>query len=336
MEAILRFLSYDDFVGPSPEGKDARAERVAVVDLGTNSTRLLVADVLDGRITEIARRSEVTRLGRGVDLSGRLSSEGMEAVFETVEDYATAWQSLEVDEVTAVATSAVRDASNSDAFLAELRERFAISPRLISGDEEAKLTYLGATAGRPRGGKGGAGTTLVCDIGGGSTELILGRGPDVSFFTSLRAGVVRQTERHIKQDPPTPSELEELAEDVRGLIADAIGNQVLADAASGIAVAGTATSVAAIDLELDPYDPERVHSHRLPMSTVQRICSRAAGMTVEERRRELTGLHPGRAPTIVAGIVILIQVMRAFGLEEIEISERDILHGAALEAAANP
>jgi exopolyphosphatase/guanosine-5'-triphosphate,3'-diphosphate pyrophosphatase len=301
---------------------------VAVVDLGTNSTRFLVADVDGNRLREVVRGTEVTRLGRGVDLSGRLSSEAMEAVFETVEGYVRAWQPLEVDEVTTVATSAVRDAANGDAFLAELRERFGLSPRLISGEEEAKLTYRGATTGRDR-----AGPTLVCDIGGGSTELILGEGTDVSFFTSLTVGVVRQTERHLKSDPSTAAELEDLAEEVRGLIADALGNEPLSDAERGIAVAGTATNLAAIDLELDPYDPERVHGHTLPISTVQRICSRAASMTLEERRRELTGLNPGRAPTIVAGIVILIQVMRAFGLEEIEVSEHDILHGAALEAA---
>jgi exopolyphosphatase / guanosine-5'-triphosphate,3'-diphosphate pyrophosphatase len=329
-------VAYDRFVGASPEGKDAGAARIAVIDLGTNSTRFLVADVDGSKLNEVARGSEVTRLGRGVDLSDRLSSEAMESVFATVEHYVRTWQPLEVDEVTAIATSAVRDAENRDAFLAELRERFAISPRLISGEEEAKLTYRGATAGRSSsGGTNGAGPTLVCDIGGGSTELILGEGPEVSFFSSLRAGVVRQTERHIKHDPPEPGELEALADEVRSVIAGAIGNETLTDAEHGIAVAGTATSLAAIDLELDPYDPERVHGHVLPIANVQRICSRASAMTIEERRRELTGLHPGRAPTIVAGIVILIQVIRAFGLEEIEISERDILHGAALEAAAN-
>jgi exopolyphosphatase / guanosine-5'-triphosphate,3'-diphosphate pyrophosphatase len=309
-------------------GVDAARTRVAVVDLGTNSTRFLVADIDANNLSEVARGSEVTRLGRGVDLSDRLSSEAMEAVFETVDGYVRAWQPLDVDTVTAVATSAVRDASNGDAFLAELRERFALSPRLITGDEEAKLTYRGATTGRD-----GTAPTLVCDIGGGSTELIIGAGEEVSFFTSLPVGVVRQTERHINGDPPAPGELEKLADEVRGLIAEALGNEPINDAERGIAVAGTATSLAAIDLELEASDPERTHGHRLPMPAIQRICSRASSMTVEERRRELTGLPPGRAPTIVAGIVILIQVMRAFGLEEIEISEHDILHGAALEAA---
>jgi exopolyphosphatase / guanosine-5'-triphosphate,3'-diphosphate pyrophosphatase len=278
-------------------------------------------------MSEVARGSDVTRLGRGVDLSGQLSSEAMEAVFGAVEEYRGTWEPLEVDEVTAVATSAVRDATNGDAFLAELRERFALSPRVISGEEEAELTYRGATTGRD-----GSQPTLVCDIGGGSTELIVGKGAEVSFSTSLEAGVVRQTERHLKHDPPAAGELEELADEIRSLIAQAVDNEPLSDAERGIAVAGTATSLAAIDLELEPYDPDRVHGHVLPMPAIQRICSRASGMTVEERRRELTGLHPGRAPTIAAGIVILIQVMRAFGLEEIEVSERDILHGAALAA----
>ena len=174
---------------------------------------------------------------------------------------------------------------------------------------------------------------MVVDIGGGSTELVIGDGPEVGFYASLQAGTVRHTERHITHDPPEAAELEELAADVRGLIDEALEGEALAQANFGIGVAGTPTSLAAIDQRLDPYDPELVHGYRLSLESIQRMLSELAAMPLAERL-EVPGLHPGRAPTIVAGVVILIQVMRAFGLAEIEVSEHDILWGAALEAAA--
>jgi exopolyphosphatase / guanosine-5'-triphosphate,3'-diphosphate pyrophosphatase len=300
--------------------------RVAVVDMGTNSTRLLVADVADRSVTEVDRDSRVTRLGRGVDTSGQLATDAIDDVCGAVGDYIRRYEELGAERVSAIATSAVRDAGNSSAFLAELRERFALDSRILSGREEAWLTYTGASLGRPS-----TEDSLVVDIGGGSTELIMGNG-ELGFFASLQAGTVRQTERHIAHDPPEPGELEELALDVRGLIDAELSGRDLVSAGKGIAVAGTATSLAAIDLELDPYDAEAVHGHVLSLRTIQRTCSELASMTLEERLA-VTGLHPGRAPTIVAGVVILIQVMRAFGLSEIEVSEHDILYGVALEAA---
>ena len=301
--------------------------RVAVVDMGTNSTRLLVADVVDGRVSEVERRSTVTRLGRGVDTSRQLAAEAIEDVCRTVGEYIEVYESLGAERVTAIATSAVRDAANSGAFLAELRERFALDARILEGAEEARLVYLGAFTGRAA-----ADTTLVVDIGGGSTELVVGSGGEVDFYASLQAGTVRHTERYLRTDPPDPGQLDELASDVRSLIDAELTGEAIAAAAEGIAVAGTPTSLAAIDQELDPYDPDRVHGYRLPFESIQRMCSLLSSMTLEERLK-VTGLHPGRAPTIVAGVVILIQVMRAFGLHEIEVSEHDILYGAALEAA---
>src|SRR6266516_2896103 len=301
--------------------------RVAVVDIGTNSTRLLVADVADGRVSEVERRSTVTRLGRGVDTSRQLAAEAVEDVCYTVGEYMRAYESLGAERVTAIATSAVRDAANSGAFSAELRERFALEARILDGAEEARLVYLGAFTGRPA-----ADSTLVVDIGGGSTELVVGSGGEVGFHASLQAGTVRHTERYLRADPPDPGELDALAGDVRSLIDAELTGEAIAAAGEGIAVAGTPTSLAAIDQELDPYDPERVHGHTLPLESIQRICSMLSSKTLEERV-QVTGLHPGRAPTIVAGVVILIQVMRAFGLKEIEVSEHDILYGAALEAA---
>jgi exopolyphosphatase / guanosine-5'-triphosphate,3'-diphosphate pyrophosphatase len=302
--------------------------RVAVVDMGTNSTRLLVADVEDHSVRELERESRVTRLGRGVDLSGQLATEAINDVCGAVGDYIETYEGLGAERVAAIATSAVRDASNSSAFVAELRERFALSSRILSGREEAWLTYRGASFERPE--KQGA---LVVDIGGGSTELVVGTGVDVTFHASLQCGTVRHTERHLTSDPPAATELEELAIDVRGLIDAMLANRAHVSAEHGIGVAGTPTSLAAIDLELDPYDSEAVHGHTLSLEAIQRMCSQLAAMPLLERL-EVSGLHPGRAPTIVAGVVILIQVMRAFGLQEIEVSEHDILYGAALEAAA--
>jgi exopolyphosphatase / guanosine-5'-triphosphate,3'-diphosphate pyrophosphatase len=305
--------------------------RVAVVDIGTNSTRLLVADVADGRVSEVERRSIVTRLGRGVDTSGQLAGEAIEEVCRTVALYVEAYEWLKVERVNAIATSAVRDAENSGAFIAELRERFGLDARILGGDEEAGLVYLGATADRPP----SSDPTLVVDIGGGSTELVVGSGNEVGFYASLQAGTVRHTERYLRSDPPDPGELDALASDVRSLIDAELTGAAIATASEGIAVAGTPTSLAAIDQELDPYDPERVHGYRLPLDSIQRMCSLLSSKTLEERL-EVTGLHPGRAPTIPAGVVILIQVMRAFGLKEVEVSEHDILHGAALEAVHAP
>jgi exopolyphosphatase / guanosine-5'-triphosphate,3'-diphosphate pyrophosphatase len=301
------------------------SKRVAVIDAGTNSSRLLVADVAGGRVSPVERRSTVTRLGRGVDLSGRLSAEAVEDACAAIGDYVRLLQDLGAEAVEAIATSAVRDAENGSAFVAELRERFALSARVLDGEEEARLTYLGATSEHVP-----AEPTLVIDIGGGSTELIVGTGTEISFHTSMQAGVVRHTERHVASDPPTAVELESLAADVRGLIEAAVPPG--AEAAAGIAVAGTPTSLAAIELELEPYDPARVHGHVLALPAIQRMLSRLASAPLVERV-EIAGMHPDRAPTIVAGVVILVEAMRAFGLERIEVSEHDILYGAAIAAA---
>jgi exopolyphosphatase/guanosine-5'-triphosphate,3'-diphosphate pyrophosphatase len=308
----------------------ADAQRVAVVDIGTNSTRLLVADVADGRVAEVVRRSTVTRLGRGVDLSGRLSGEAIEAVCGAIAEYVGLYEEAEAARIVAIATSAVRDASNGDAFIAELRERFALSARLLDGEEEAGLTYLGATAEHPP-----AEPTLVVDIGGGSTELIVGSGAEIGFHASLQAGVVRHTERHIASDPPAAGELEAMADDLRGSIDAAAAELPGLQPKRGIAVAGTPTSLAAIEMGLDPYDPARVHGHVLTLPAIQRTLSRLASIPLAERKR-IAGLHPDRAPTIVAGVVILIEAMRAFGLDQVEASEHDILYGAAIDASRNP
>jgi exopolyphosphatase/guanosine-5'-triphosphate,3'-diphosphate pyrophosphatase len=298
--------------------------RVAVIDVGTNSTRLLVADVEDGKVSPLERRSTVTRLGRGVDLSGHLAGEAIEDVCAAIGDYVGILEELGAETVDAIATSAVRDADNGSAFIAELRERFALSARVLDGEEEARLTYLGATSEAPPGEP-----TLVIDIGGGSTELIVGQGWEISFHDSLQAGVVRHTERCIGSDPPTAGELEALAADIRGLIESSLGPA--AEASAGIAVAGTPTSLASVEMGLEPYDPSRVHGHVLALPSIQRMLSQLASAPLAERV-EIPGLHPDRAPTIVAGVVILVEAMRAFGLDRIAVSEHDILYGTAISA----
>ena len=303
--------------------------RIAVVDLGTNSTRLLVADAENGRLTELDRRSVVTRLGQGVDGTGRLADEAMERVFAVVAEYRQAIDDLAAEHTVAVATSAVRDSANGEEFRAALRERYRIDARTISGDEEARLTFLGTTAARPPGGR-----TVVVDVGGGSTELVVGRaGAAPEFHVSTQSGSVRQTERHLHSDPPGDSEVAALRDEVRAIVAEAVPEDVRGSVAGGIAVAGTATQSAALDLGLDPYDPDRIDGYVLTRPACERLLERLASVPLAERRT-LPGMNPARAPVIVAGVAILAEAMAAFALDAIEISEADILHGAALAAAA--
>ena len=305
------------------------AQRVAVVDLGTNSTRLLVADVEDGAVKEIERRTNVTRLGEGVDSSGRLSDAAMDRVLDVLAQYRRLIDDLGAGRVEAVATSAMRDAENGPELQRLLAERFGIEARVIPGEEEARLTFRGATSAR---GDRDAETSVV-DIGGGSTEFVVGEPErDPRFHVSTKLGSVRQSERHLHSDPPEPEQVEALSRESRRIVEDGVPAEVRAGVDAGIAVAGTATSLAAIDLELDPYDPERVHGHVLGLGPAESILERLAELPLAERR-EVTGLHPDRAPTIVAGAAILVQSMLAFGLRAIEVSEADLLHGGALALA---
>jgi exopolyphosphatase / guanosine-5'-triphosphate,3'-diphosphate pyrophosphatase len=304
--------------------------RVAVVDIGTNSTRLLIADVAQGgAVTEVVRHSQVTRLGAGLEQTGALAGDARQRVLDTLDRYRAEIDANAVETAVGVLTSAVRDASNGGEFTEEVRERYGLDARTIEGDEEAQLTFLGATSERA---DGGDAETVVIDIGGGSTEFVVGRGREVVFHVSTQAGVVRHSERHIASDPPSAEEMDALARDVRGVIEAGVPEQVRAGTDAAIAVAGTATSLGAIDLELEPYDPARVHGHRLGLARIEEILERLAGMTDEERRA-VRGLHPDRAPTIVAGVILLREALQAFGLDSVEVSEHDILRGAALRAA---
>ena len=303
--------------------------RVAVVDIGTNSTRLLIADVDGGRLEELDRRSVVTRLGEGVDATGRLGDEPRRRVMAVLDDYTRAIEEHRCERRVAVMTSAVRDAANGAEFAAAVRERHGLDGHTLTGDEEARLTFLGATASRD--GSGG-GSLLVVDIGGGSTELVVGARGEVRFHVSTQAGVVRHTERHLRSDPPAQAEIDALAQDVRAIFEAAVPAGVREGVAGVVAVAGTATSTAAIDLELEPYDPARTEGHVVSRERLAEIRARLAALPLAERRA-VPGLHPDRAPTIVAGTVLLDEVLGAFGLGAFEVSERDILWGVALDSA---
>jgi exopolyphosphatase / guanosine-5'-triphosphate,3'-diphosphate pyrophosphatase len=310
--------------------------RVAVVDIGTNSTRLLIADVdrATGTLEQLARESRVTRLGEGVDATGALSATAIDRVLATLANYREQIDASACEKNLAVLTSAVRDAANGADFAERVRNEYGLDARVLRGEEEAQLTFLGAMSGRASesGADGVDEPTVVIDVGGGSTEFIVGAGRTAGFHISLQAGVVRMSERHIDSDPPEPEQLQQLAADVQRTFLDGLPKQERDPVRRGIAVAGTATSAAAIDQELDPYDPARVDGYALTLGTVEMLLARLADMD-EARRRTVVGLHPDRAPTIVAGMIVLGEAMRAFELEEVEVSEHDILQGGALRLA---
>jgi exopolyphosphatase/guanosine-5'-triphosphate,3'-diphosphate pyrophosphatase len=290
--------------------------RVAAVDLGTNSTRLLVADVDGGRVDEVARLSEITRLGEGVDERRKLLPLPVARVRNVLSDYRREAERLGAERVLTIGTSAVRDAENGEAFLGEIEWSYGFATRLVTGDEEAELTLRGVATGRPLD-EG----TLVLDVGGGSTELTT-----TSECTSIDAGSVRLTERHLRSDPPAPSALAAAAREVRDLL------PALAPTAA-VGVAGTITTLAA--LELGGYDRDRVHGYQLSRAAAERQLERLASLPLAERR-ELPGLEPERAPVIVGGALIVCTVLDRYGLQGLEVSERDLLRGAALDAAQLP
>jgi exopolyphosphatase/guanosine-5'-triphosphate,3'-diphosphate pyrophosphatase len=284
--------------------------RVAAVDLGTNTTRLLVADVVDGNVEEVHRETRITRLGEGVDARGRLLPLPIARVRNALADYRRTLESLGAERTLAVATSAVRDAENGEAFLGEIEWSYGFATKLLTGDDEARLTRRGV-------GELATGT-LVLDIGGGSTELIVD-----DFHVSLDIGSVRFTERFLHSDPPTPDELAACARAI-----DLPDVQPTA----AVGVAGTITTIAAQDLGLDHYDRERVHGHVLTRAGARAQLERLAALPVAQRR-ELPAMEPERAPVIVAGAVILAETLDHYGLDAIAVSERDILDGTALAAA---
>ena len=302
--------------------------RVAAIDCGTNSIRLLIAEAhADGEYTDLTRLMRVVRLGEGIDTTGVISPAALERTFAACDEYASLIQAADVRALRFVATSASRDARNREEFVAGVQSRLGVTPEVISGAEEAQLSFAGAVSSAPV--RAGAPTPrLVVDIGGGSTEFVLGdERPWAS--RSVNIGCVRLFERHLRHDPPSAGELAELAADADRAIAEAATEVDLTEADSLVGVAGTVTTVAALALDLPEYDPAAIHGSRISAAQVTAITEQLAAMTHAERLA-LPVMHPGRADVIVSGAVILQRIVDAVGVSEIVVSEHDILDGIAM------
>jgi exopolyphosphatase/guanosine-5'-triphosphate,3'-diphosphate pyrophosphatase len=298
------------------------SERVAAIDCGTNSIRLLIAEPMDGHLVEIDRRMTIVRLGQGVDATGAFAPEALARVFKAASEFAAVIQSRAVARLRFVATSAARDVSNRDEFLTGIEERLGVRPEIISGTEEAELSFRGATNSLDL-----PAPYLVADIGGGSTELVLGDKTGVRAAESLDIGSVRLTERHVTTDPTSPAELAAITKDIDALLDSTA--VPLADTRSLIAVAGTATTVAAVALDLPEYDRDAVHHARLSATDVRRATTWLTTSTRVDRSA-VRSIHPGRVDVIGAGALILQRLTDRLPVDALTVSEHDILDGVAL------
>jgi len=301
--------------------------RVAAVDCGTNSIRLLVADVDASHLTEIDRRLEIVRLGQGVDKTGRLDPAALARTFTSCRAYAKEIEQLGVERVRFVATSASRDAENRSEFVAGIREILGVTPEVISGDEEARLSFAGATRSLRATAAGHPPPYLVVDIGGGSTEFVLGEDA-VHAARSVDIGCVRLTERHLRTNPPTTAQVAAARADIAQAIDQAAGAVPLAHVRTLVGLAGSVTTVAAIALGLDTYDPTRIHHSVISAADVRRVSDELLRMTHQERAA-LPVMHPGRVDVIGAGALILAEIVDRVGVDEVVVSEHDILDGIA-------
>jgi exopolyphosphatase/guanosine-5'-triphosphate,3'-diphosphate pyrophosphatase len=302
-------------------------ERLAALDVGTNSTRLLVAEVEGDRLLrELAREMVITRLGRGVDRSHRFDPAALRRTVDVLDGYAATCARLGVADRRLIATSATRDAANRDEFLAAARRAVGVEPEVLTGEAEAAAAYLGATATLPAGER-----TLVVDIGGGSTELILGDGEPEAMI-SLDVGCVRLTERHLHGDPPSAAEVAALRADVDAHLERAAAALDPSSARRVVGVAGTVTTVTAIALGLDAYDPRRIHLAAVDAADIAATAEKLAAMRVADRAA-LPVMAPGREDVIAAGALLLDRLVHRFGFPQVIASERDILDGALLGLA---
>jgi exopolyphosphatase/guanosine-5'-triphosphate,3'-diphosphate pyrophosphatase len=298
--------------------------RVAAIDCGTNSVRLLVADHDDGRLIDVARRMEIVRLGQGVDRTGRLAPEAIERTRVALVGYADEIAARQAVRIRMVATSATRDAANGEDFESMVRATLGQPPEVVTGDEEARLSFTGAVKGLP------AGTPtpyLVVDIGGGSTEFVLGD-RTVEHAVSVDIGCVRMTERHLAGDPPTDAQIQAATADIGAAVDLALTVVPGATAGTLVGLAGSVTTVAALALGLDSYRPERIHHARIPRADVARVTTELLSLTHDERLA-LPVMHPGRADVIGAGALILRVLMDRVGADAVIASEHDILDGIA-------
>ena len=297
--------------------------RVAAIDCGTNSIRLLIADITDGNFREIIREMEIVRLGQGVDATGQFDPEAVERTLSATRKYADLIRSKGVEKIRFCATSATRDASNREIFIDGVKQILGIEPEVIPGSEEAALSFIGATKEL----KHAEAPYLVVDIGGGSTEFVLGT-EEVKYAKSVNIGCVRMAERHLKVSPPKPLDVQNAIADIDKAIFEASHIVPLTEAKTLIAVAGTATTVAAAALNLDKYDRYAIHLSRIPTERVLEVAQLFSLM----KRDELAALpymHPGRVDVIAAGAIVLSRVMVATGAKEFIASESDILDGMA-------
>jgi exopolyphosphatase / guanosine-5'-triphosphate,3'-diphosphate pyrophosphatase len=306
--------------------------RVAAIDCGTNSIRLLVADVDGDRLTDVVRRMEIVRLGEGVDRSGRLNDAGLQRTFAALDDAAVI-RRHDVERIRMVATSATRDAANRSVFVDGVVTRLGVEPEVVTGDEEAALSFDGATR-ELRGGTGGfPAPYLVCDIGGGSTEFVLGDEDGMRSARSVDVGCVRLTERHLHDDPPTAEQVESARRDVHRALADVREAVDVQAARTLVGLAGSVTTVVALALGLDRYRPERIHHARVDAAAVHRVATSLLSMARAERAA-LPVMHPGRVDVIGAGALVLDAVVDDLGVGELVASEHDILDGIAFSAAS--
>lgn len=298
--------------------------RVAAIDCGTNSIRLLIADVADGKMREITRQMEIVRLGEGVDRTGRFDERAVARTLAALDGFIVEMRKRGVERVRFCATSATRDALNRQIFVDPVRERLGIEPEVIAGTEEARLSFLGATKEFDI----ENGPFLVVDIGGGSTEFVLG-GEEVQSATSVNIGCVRMHERHLRNNPVDRQSLASAIADIDAAIASAAEVVDFSRARQLIAVAGTATTVAAASLDLPHYDRYAIHLASIPAPEVHRIALKFQGMS-REAIAALGYMHPGRVEVITAGALVLSRIMIATGLDSFIASESDILDGIAL------
>jgi exopolyphosphatase/guanosine-5'-triphosphate,3'-diphosphate pyrophosphatase len=312
--------------------------RVAAIDCGTNSIRLLVADVPpEGAHTDLLRRMEVVRLGQGVDATGRLAPEAIERTRVVLAEYAAQARELGAQRVRMVATSATRDAANRADFEAMVTATLGQLPDVVPGVEEAELSYLGATASlsaaaQAHGAPPPRPPFLVVDIGGGSTEFVLGDAGGVRAARSVDIGCVRLTERHLHSDPPPPDEVQAAEADVRAALELVAADVPVHEAATLVGLAGSVTTVAALALDLPEYDPVAIHGSRIPVAAVRSVTAGLLSAT-RAKRAGYPVMHPGRVDVIGAGSLVLRVIMDAFDLEEVVVSEHDILDGIALRLA---
>ncbi|WP_159941774.1 MULTISPECIES: Ppx/GppA phosphatase family protein [unclassified Nocardiopsis] len=318
---------------------------VAAIDCGTNSVRLLIADVVhvgddEAQVVDVDRRMEIVRLGEGVDETGEFAPQALERTFAALRGYAEAIEAhgiaLGPESVRMVATSATRDARNRQEFIDGVRDILGVEPEVVTGLDEAELSFVGATAElEAEDGDGPlAPPFLVVDIGGGSTEFVLGGDPYredgelVRASLSVDIGCVRMTERHLRSDPPTPAEIEAATADIEAALDEVERVVPLREAGSVVCVAGTATTVAGIALDLPEYDSERIHHTRVAAKDLDRIAAELLGQTSAERSR-IGVMHPGRVDVIGAGALVLSRVLARTGADSFTASEHDILDGVA-------